>query len=184
MSVDPGTDPQATPATPTSPAAPVAGAEPAPGGEGAPGGRIVVGVDDSEQAAAALRWALAEGALRQATVEVVHSWSPPVSALPFGATLVIPVDEAAVDAAARASVDELVEGALADVGAEPPEVLRTVLPGSPSLTLVDASEGADLLVVGSHGRSGLSRLVLGSVAMACVNHAPCPVVVVRTPRED
>jgi nucleotide-binding universal stress UspA family protein len=184
MSVDPGTDPQATPATPTTPAAPVAGAEPAPGGEGAPGGRIVVGVDDSEQAAAALRWALAEGALRQATVEVVHSWSPPVSALPFGATLVIPVDEAAVDAAARASVDELVEGALADVGAEPPEVLRTVLPGSPSLTLVDASEGADLLVVGSHGRSGLSRLVLGSVAMACVNHAPCPVVVVRTPRED
>ncbi|HEX6167071.1 MAG TPA: universal stress protein [Acidimicrobiales bacterium] len=184
MSVDPGTDPQATPATPTTPAAPVAGAEPAPGGEGAPGGRIVVGVDDSEQAAAALRWALAEGALRQATVEVVHSWSPPVSALPFGATLVIPVDEAAVDAAARASVDELVEGARADVGAEPPEVLRTVLPGSPSLTLVDASEGADLLVVGSHGRSGLSRLVLGSVAMACVNHAPCPVVVVRTPRED
>ena len=64
------------------------------------------------------------------------------------------------------------------MGAEPPEVLRTVLPGSPSLTLVDASEGADLLVVGSHGRSGLSRLVLGSVAMACVNHAPCPVVVV------
>ena len=68
----------------------------------------MVGVDDSEQAAAALRWALAEGVLRQAAVEVVHSWSPPVSALPFGATLVIPVDEAAVDAAA-ASVDELVE---------------------------------------------------------------------------
>jgi nucleotide-binding universal stress UspA family protein len=98
--------------------------------------------------------------------------------------LIIPVDEAAVDAAARASVDELVEGALADTGAEPPEVLRTVLPGSPSVTLVDAAEGADLLVVGSHGRSGLSRLVLGSVAMACVNHAPCPVVVVRTPHED
>jgi nucleotide-binding universal stress UspA family protein len=143
----------------------------------------VVGVDDSDQAAAALRWALAEGVLRQATVEVVHSWSPPVSALPFGATLIIPVDEAAVDAAARASVDELVEGALADVGAEPPEVLRTVLPGSPSVTLVDSAEGADLLVVGSHGRTGLSRLVLGSVAMACVNHAPCPVVVVRAPRE-
>ncbi|HET9608013.1 MAG TPA: universal stress protein [Acidimicrobiales bacterium] len=66
-------------------------------------GRIVVGVDDSEQAAAALRWALAEG--------------------------------------------------------------------------------ADMLVVGSHGRSGLSRLMLGSVAMACVNHAPCPVVVIRTPHE-
>ena len=181
MSVDPGTDPQATRDGPPSPAP---GTEPDPGPEGAGGGRIVVGVDDSEQAAAALRWALAEGVLRQATVEVVHSWSPPVSALPFGATLIIPVDEAAVDAAARASVDELVEGALADVGAEPPEVLRTVLPGSPSVTLVDAAEGADLLVVGSHGRTGLSRLVLGSVAMACVNHAPCPVVVVRASRES
>ncbi len=150
-------------------------------------GRIVVGVDDSEQAAAALRWALAEGALRQATVEVVHAWSPPVSALPFGATLVIPVDEAAIDSAARASVEELVATAVADLDGldgPAPEVQVTILPGGPSVTLVEVAEGADLLVVGSHGRSGLSRLMLGSVAMAVVNHAPCPVVVIRTPSED
>ncbi len=146
-------------------------------------GRIVVGVDDSEQAAAALRWALAEGVLRQATVEVVHSWSPPLSALPFGATLVIPVDEGAIDAAARASVDELVDAALAEMDSRPPEVQRTILPGGPALTLVEVSEGADMLVVGSHGRSGLSRLMLGSVAMACVNHATCPVVVIRAPHD-
>jgi nucleotide-binding universal stress UspA family protein len=152
--------------------------------EGAPAtGRIVVGVDDSEQAAAALRWALAEGVLRQATVEVVHAWSPPVSALPFGATLVIPVDEAAIDSAARASVDELVGAALAERDGPQPEVQVTILPGGPSVTLVEVAEGADMLVVGSHGRSGLSRLMLGSVAMACVNHAPCPVVVIRTPHE-
>jgi nucleotide-binding universal stress UspA family protein len=144
-------------------------------------GRIVVGVDDSEQAAVALRWALAEGVLRRATVEVVHSWSPPLSALPFGATLVIPVDEGAIDAAARASVDELVDAALREMDDQPPEVQRTILPGGPSVTLVEVSEGADMLVVGSHGRSGLSRLMLGSVAMACVNHASCPVVVVRSP---
>ena len=41
-----------------------------------------------------------------------------------------------------------------------------------------------MLVVGSHGRTGLKRMMLGSVAMACVNHAPCPVVVVRVPDED
>ena len=146
-------------------------------------GRIVVGVDDSEQAAAALRWALAEGVLRQATVEVVHSWSPPLSALPFGATLVIPVDEGAIDAAARASVDELVDAALAEMDSRPPEVQSTILPGGPATTLVEVSEGADMLVVGSHGRSGLSRLMLGSVAMACVNHATCPVVVVRAPHD-
>jgi nucleotide-binding universal stress UspA family protein len=144
-------------------------------------GRIVVGIDDSEQAGAALRWALAEGVLRQTTVEVVHAWQPPVSALPFGATLVIPVDEAAVDEAARDAVDKLVDAALAEMDEPPPEVLRTVLPGAPSTTLVDVANGAALLVVGSHGRSGLSRLVLGSVAMACVNHATVPVVVVRNP---
>jgi len=151
---------------------------------GTTSGRIVVGIDDSEQAAAALRWALAEGVIRQASVEVVHSWSPPLSALPFGATLVIPVDEAAIDSAARASVDDLVDTALAEMDEQPPEVQRTVLPGGPSVTLVEVSEDADMLVVGSHGRSGLSRLMLGSVAMACVNHASCPVVVVRSPSED
>jgi nucleotide-binding universal stress UspA family protein len=146
--------------------------------------RIVVGVDDSDQAAAALRWALEEGVLRGATVEVVHAWSPPVSALPFGATLAIPIDEAAIDSAARESVDELVNAALAELPEQPPEVLRTVLPGGASTTLVEVAQGADLVVVGSHGRTGLSRLVLGSVAMAVVSHAPCPVVVVRTPPED
>ena len=163
-------------ATPDSGTAPGADSEPV-------AGRIVVGVDDSEQAAAALRWALAEGALRGATVEVVHSWSPPLSALPFGATLVIPVDEAAIDSAARASVDELVDAALAEMDQRPPEVLRTILPGGPATTLVEVSEDADMLVVGSHGRSGLSRLMLGSVAMACVNHAACPVVIIRAAGE-
>lgn len=163
-------------ATPDSGTVPGADSEPV-------AGRIVVGVDDSEQAAAALRWALAEGALRGATVEVVHSWSPPLSALPFGATLVIPVDEAAIDSAARASVDELVDAALAEMDQRPPEVLRTILPGGPASTLVEVSEDADMLVVGSHGRSGLSRLMLGSVAMACVNHAACPVVIIRAAGE-
>jgi nucleotide-binding universal stress UspA family protein len=128
-------------------------------------GRIVVGVDDSMQAAAALRWALAEGALRQATVEVVHSWTPPMSALPFGATLSF----------------ELVDAALAEMDEQPPEVLRTILPGGAAITLVEVAEGADLVVVGSHGRTGLRRMAMGSVAMAVVAHASCPVVVVRVP---
>ena len=59
-----------------------------------------------------------------------------------------------------------------------------VLPGAPAMTLVEVADGAELLVVGSHGRSGLARFVLGSVAMACVQHARVPVVVVRTPADD
>jgi nucleotide-binding universal stress UspA family protein len=169
-------DPDPTTAA-TTPTVPEAVSEPVRG-------RIVVGVDDSEQAAAALRWALAEGVLRHATVEVVHSWSPPMSAMPFGATLRLRAHEGEIDAVARESVDEIVDAALAEMDDQPPEVLRTILPGAPALTLVEVAEGADLLVVGSHGRTGLSRLVVGSVAMACVQHAPCPVVVIRTPPEE
>ena len=121
---------------PTQTAAPPGDVDPNPVPEDVPpepaadGGRIVVGVDDSEQAAAALRWALAEGILRGTTVEVVHSWSPPVSALPFGATLVVPVDEAAVDAAARTQVDEMVD-TVGQVALRPaPQPLRRVLDGA------------------------------------------------------
>ena len=144
------------------------------------GGRIVVGIDDSAQAAAALRWALAEAALRRASVEVVHTWSPPVTAM-FGAAVAVPVDESAVDAAAREHVGKLVANAVGSMSEEPAEVQVTILPGPPAQALVEVAEGADLLVVGSHGRTGLSRMVLGSVAMAVVQHAPCPVVVLRTP---
>jgi nucleotide-binding universal stress UspA family protein len=169
-------DPDSTTAT-TSSGVPEGDAEPVRG-------RIVVGIDDSDQAAAALRWALAEGVLRQATVEVVHSWSPPMSAMPFGATLRLRAHEGEIDAVARESVVKIVDAALAEMDDQPPEVLRTILPGAPALTLVEVAEAADLLVVGSHGRTGLSRLVVGSVAMACVQHAPCPVVVIRMPSED
>jgi nucleotide-binding universal stress UspA family protein len=55
--------------------------------------------------------------------------------------------------------------------------------GDPRIVLEETarSEQADLVVVGSHGRSGIKRLFLGSVASHVVTHAPCPVLVVKTP---
>lgn len=56
-----------------------------------------------------------------------------------------------------------------------------VVEGDPRLELIDAArrERADLLVVGSHGRTGLSKLLMGSVASHVVTHAPCSVLVVK-----
>jgi nucleotide-binding universal stress UspA family protein len=159
----------------TEPADPVV----VPGDPLATGGRIVVGVDDSAHANVALLWALREAVLRQAAVEVVHAWQPPLASLPFGATLPLSVDEGEIDAAARAELDQLVDAALAEQGEPSPEVTRTTLPGAAGPTLIDIARDADLLVVGSHGRTGLARLMLGSVAHACVEHASCPVVVIR-----
>ena len=62
------------------------------------------------------------------------------------------------------------------------EVRPHVVEGRAAQVLVDASEGADLLVVGSQGHGGFAA-ALGSVSQHCVSHAPCPVVVVR-PKTD
>ena len=60
-----------------------------------------------------------------------------------------------------------------------------MIQGDPRSTLVEEARrmNADLLVVGSHGRSGLSRLVLGSVASYVASHAPCSVLIVKRPHD-
>jgi nucleotide-binding universal stress UspA family protein len=171
---------------PLSAGTPAGAGEPEGGAESyaPPAGRIVVGVDDSEQAAAALRWALEEAALRKTSVEVVHTWAPPVSYLPLDVTITANVDDGAIDAAAREFVDDLVAKALQESPDPSVPVQVTILPGSPALVLTELAADADLVVVGSHGRTGIKRFVLGSVAMSVVQHAPCPTVVVRVPDED
>lgn len=60
---------------------------------------------------------------------------------------------------------------------------RTVLVGLPSHTIVEhaGSTGADLIVMGTHGRTGISHVMIGSVAERIMRTAPCPVLVVRGP---
>ncbi|HEY8547201.1 MAG TPA: universal stress protein, partial [Acidimicrobiales bacterium] len=84
----------------------------------------------------------------------------------------------------REHLDALVDEALAEMEGEVPEVTRTAVPGAAAATLVDIAADADLLVVGSHGRTGLRRFLIGSVASAVVQHAACPVVVIRLPEAD
>jgi nucleotide-binding universal stress UspA family protein len=138
-------------------------------------GRIVVGVDDSPQAAAALEWALDEARLRKASVEVVHTWLFPLMGdLPGAAvdTLVHDLEQGAAEVLNRV-VDDV-------AGPDPGvPIERRVVEGGAAAILVDVAVGADLLVVGSRGRGGFKGLLLGSVAQQCLHHAPCPVVVVR-----
>jgi nucleotide-binding universal stress UspA family protein len=80
------------------------------------------------------------------------------------------------------------ERALATLRAQLPHVTVTseIITGSPKQVLVDEAEawGADLIVVGSHGRRGLTRFLLGSVSQAVALHAPCSVEIVRTPQQE
>jgi len=60
------------------------------------------------------------------------------------------------------------------------EVVATVTEGRPVPVLLAAAAGAELLVVGSRGHGGFAGMLLGSVSQHCVQHAACPVVVIRT----
>lgn len=142
--------------------------------------RIVVGVDGSPGSRAALDHALREAARRDASVEVVAAATPPEFWLPLAGPPRISLDDVREGIRQRAAetvreVSGELEGALPHV---PPVTISAVV-GSAAEALVDAAAGADLLVVGSRGHGGFSSMLLGSVSLQCVLHAPCAVTVVR-----
>lgn len=134
--------------------------------------RIVVGIDGSAAAAAALSWAIDEARLRSAGLQVLHAFPTMMSIVGTRAHEYYPQ----VEMDAKASFEEA-------LAAAPPiddlDVQRTLVPGNPSEQLVEASRGATLLVVGSRGRGSFAGMLLGSVSIHCVTQAHCPVVVIR-----
>lgn len=142
---------------------------------------IVVGFDGSEPAVAALRWAADEAALRGVELHVLRAWSL-VGELSVALEVrddvtgpVPPVSEL------EASAQRRLEGDIAEVlPAERRSHVRCrAVRGHPVTALLEAAGRAELLVVGPRGRGRVAELVLGSVSLACVHQAPCPVVVVH-----
>ncbi|MFJ1706664.1 universal stress protein [Kitasatospora sp. NPDC088346] len=138
------------------------------------GQTIVVGVDGSPSSRAALRWALAQARLEGAAVEAVTAWDfPPLS----GWGLTIPGPQ--IEEAARLTLADTVRQEQ-DAATSPVPVRQRTEYGHPADVLLRAAHGAHLLVVGTRGLGGFTGTLLGSVSRHCVEHAPCPVVVVRT----
>ena len=136
--------------------------------------RIVVGVDGSEHSRRALNWALQEARLRGASVEVLHAWHIPYVAMNSGPGIFLVQDD--LEEAARTLLHGLVRDADKSGLARPPE--EVLVNGSPAQALIEKSEGADMLVVGSRGLGGFVGLVLGSVSHQVAHHARCPVVII------
>ncbi len=141
--------------------------------------RIVVGIDGSEHATEALRWAIGEARLRSATIDAVDAWNYPYVVVPGANVPLHPRADQAID------VEVELEQALAAVAAESDGVTITpiVTEGVPAAVLCEAAEGADLLVIGSDRHHSLRERLLGSVAHDVLRNAPCPVVVVALPAE-
>lgn len=129
-----------------------------------PADPVTVGVDTSQPSLVALGFAAERAAQRRVPLRVLHAWTPG----PGGAAGT--PDE-------RAAVEEAVEPWRRTF----PELDLTIdlVGGSPAATLIEASRSAQLVVVGSRGRGGLAGMLLGSVSQQVIQHAGCPVAVVR-----
>ena len=137
------------------------------------GGGVLVGVDGSPESVEALRWAARAAELRKTSLTVVHAWLPPVTAGYYAG-----VDMTIMEKAARALLDECLQEALSDAPPSLP-VRDELMLGGPAHTLIEASRGKDLLVTGARGRGGFAGLRLGSTSDQCVNHAYCPIAIIR-----
>ena len=142
------------------------------------GRRIVAGVDGSASSLEALRWAFRQAELTGSSVDAVIAWEPPAaSGLGWGVAMVDDTDYA--ELAAKTVADAI--GLAADPASRV-RVRSMVGEGNAAQVLLDASAGADLLVVGSRGHGGFASALLGSVSQHCTHHAHCPVVVIRDAR--
>jgi nucleotide-binding universal stress UspA family protein len=144
-------------------------------GTSTPAGRIVVGVDGSASSAEALRWAAGQARLTGAELHAVMSWELPTS-YAWGPVM----DDTDWEGDTRAALEQAITETLDEADAQ--RVQRHVVRGHPALALLDASEGADLLVVGSRGHGGFAGMLLGSVSQHVIAHATCPVLVIHGKR--
>ena len=149
---------------------PVVVVRPAPGR-----GRVVVGVDGSEGSERALRFAFDYAEAFDATLVAVNGKKLQSVTGSFSGIVDTSVAEQ------LASMDAVLDESVAALSGEHPQVpIETMsLPVAPVRALVDASGGADLLVVGTRGLGGFMGLLLGSVSAGALQEAHCPVAVVR-----
>jgi nucleotide-binding universal stress UspA family protein len=141
---------------------------------------ILVGVDGSGHSQRALEWAMQEAAIRHVplTVLTVHEAIRGY----YSDMAIYPIDPARTEearTAAQAETDKVLAGL---DGSRPESVTVKAVHGFPVEELINAGKDADMIVLGSRGAGGFTRLMMGSVAGQVAQHAHCPVLLV--PPED
>jgi nucleotide-binding universal stress UspA family protein len=137
--------------------------------------RIVVGVDGSEHGNAALQWAVSEAEIHGGELIAVFAWQIPFVGIP-GA-----FDREEMERIAKSFLEETVA---AVVPAPAVPIKKLVAEGDVSASLILAAKNSNMLVLGSRGRGGFAGLKLGSVSQECVQHAACPVTIIKQPGDD
>ena len=134
--------------------------------------KVVVGVDGSPHGEAALRWALDLAERQQGELTAVFAWQVPFSSFPGL------YDREALE---KASKEFLIDKVSAVAPSPPVPLTPLVAEGDPVEALIAAAKDADVLVLGTHGRSQIAGFLLGSVSQRCAAAAQCPVVLIKEP---
>ncbi|MHA7135228.1 universal stress protein [Oerskovia turbata] len=143
--------------------------------------RVVVGVDGSLTAVHALRHGLEVARRTGAVLDAVYCWQiVTLAPLPDSWGWTPPIDD--YEKFAAGQLDRALDAAGVDLPED--QVRRNVVHAPPAKGLLEASHGAERVVVGNRGTGGFDRLLLGSVSRQVVEYAACPVTVVRRPAED
>lgn len=139
--------------------------------------KILFPTDFSPASEHALRWATSLARDSGATICVVHVEEPPMAY--GGGEMYVGFDDAATKEELRRTLVQIVPTDH-NVAYD-----HKLLVGNPADAIVHEAEAenADLIVMGTHGRTGLTRLLMGSVAEAVVRRAKCPVLTVKQPAE-
>ncbi|CAL9662829.1 Universal stress protein_MSMEI_3859 [Streptomyces sp. enrichment culture] len=139
--------------------------------------KVVVGVDGSPSSYEALRWAVRYAGMVGGTVHAVAVWELPGLYGWSAPAVDMDVDEDGTRQRMRKELTDV-------LGAEAAGSVRThVVHGNPADVLLRAAEDAEVLVVGSRGRGGFARALLGSVSQHVSQHANRPVVIVRSEKK-
>ncbi|NNE72775.1 MAG: universal stress protein [Acidimicrobiales bacterium] len=142
---------------------------------------VVVGVDGSDAATDALRWAIDCAEAHGGTVRAVSAWNVPT----FGGPMAEPTAPVAGPDLAQAAADAI-EHSLSQLDRVPASLERVVVHGDPVALLEQMGAEPDvvMVVVGRRGLGRLATVLLGSTSRALIHGAPCPVAVVPRGKHD
>ncbi len=146
--------------------------------------RILCPVDFSDNADHAARYAVALAETYNSELILLHVIAPPIAALP-GDHLVPDMMQANIESVAESS-RERIEEKIGEITSKGISVTSRVINGLPFIEIIRLAKDwpADIIVMGTHGRTGLQHLLIGSVAERVVRKAPCPVLTIKHPEHE
>jgi nucleotide-binding universal stress UspA family protein len=144
--------------------------------------QIIAGVDGSDHSQRALEWAVREATVQHLPLVVIAVYQ--TAANFWGSASAYPEDPDPAEHARKSAQAQADDALGSSGGPRPVSVTVRVASGTPADELLSSAGDADMIVVGSRGAGGFTRLQLGSVASHLAHHAPCPVVIIPAKERD